>query len=53
MPSPFWTKEWAMYLWRRVYGEYMRPNDGLPVEREGHAPERYRGQLYPETVPDM
>jgi hypothetical protein len=35
----------ALYLWRRVYGEHMTPNDGFPIEVHGREPERYRGLL--------
>ncbi|MCB1121873.1 MAG: hypothetical protein KJT03_10015 [Verrucomicrobiae bacterium] len=35
----------ALYLWRRVYGEYMAPRDGFPIEVHGRMPERYRGLL--------
>lgn len=38
-------KEKAMYLWRRVYGEYMTPSEGFSIENEGEEPERYRGIL--------
>lgn len=34
-------RERALYLWRRVYGETMRPMDGLPIEAPGSTPERY------------
>jgi len=33
--------ERALYLWRRVYGETMRPQDGFPIESEGQEPRRY------------
>ena len=35
----------SLYLWRRVYGEYMPPSDGFPIEIHGREPERYRGLL--------
>ena len=35
----------SLYLWRRVYGEHMAPNDGFPIEVHGREPERYRGLL--------
>lgn len=35
----------ALYLWRRVYGEYMTPSQGFPIEEHGREPERYRGLL--------
>ena len=34
-------KERALYLWRRVYGEKMTPEDGFPIESEGNEPARY------------
>jgi hypothetical protein len=35
-------KERAMFLWRRVYGEKMRPEEGFPIEEPGQEPARYR-----------
>lgn len=35
----------SLYLWRRVYGEYMPPSEGFPIEVHGREPERYRGLL--------
>jgi hypothetical protein len=35
----------SLYLWRRVYGDHMAPNDGFPIEVHGLEPERYRGLL--------
>lgn len=32
----------SIYLWRRVFGEKMNPEDGFAIESEGEAPERYR-----------
>jgi hypothetical protein len=34
-------RERAMYLWRRVYGETMAPQDGFPIESPGTEPQRY------------
>jgi hypothetical protein len=34
-------KERAMYLWRRVYGETMAPQDGFAIESPGREPQRY------------
>jgi hypothetical protein len=34
-------KERAMYLWRRIYGETMRPEEGFPIETPGTEPQRY------------
>jgi len=35
----------ALYLWRRVYGEHMRPSDGFPIEEPGAEPVRYKQLL--------
>ena len=35
----------ALYLWRRVYGENMAPENGLAIEENGKEPERYRDIL--------
>ena len=35
-------REKAIYLWRRIYGETMRPEDGYPLQTPGHEPARYR-----------
>lgn len=35
-------KERSLYLWRRVYGEEMKPKEGFPIEISGTAPERYK-----------
>jgi len=35
----------ALYLWRRIYGEKMRPQDGFAVEEPGAEPQRYRDLL--------
>ncbi|HDS85048.1 MAG TPA: hypothetical protein ENN97_07645 [Phycisphaerales bacterium] len=35
-------REKAMYLWRRVYGETMRPEDGQPIHTPYTEPARYR-----------
>jgi len=34
-------RERALYLWRRVYGEKMRPENGFPIESKGQEPRRY------------
>lgn len=34
-------KEKAIFLWRRVYGEKMLPEDGFPIETTGTEPARY------------
>jgi hypothetical protein len=33
--------EKALYLWRRVYSDKMRPEDGFAIETEGAEPKRY------------
>lgn len=33
--------ERSMYLWRRIYGETMRPEDGYPIEEQGGVAQRY------------
>lgn len=33
----------ALYLWRRVYGEQMTPQEGFAIEQAGAEPERYKG----------
>jgi hypothetical protein len=38
-------KERAMYLWRRVYGEKMTPENGFAIEQPGTEPLRYNGLL--------
>jgi hypothetical protein len=38
-------KERAMYLWRRVYGEGMAPQDGFAIEQPGAEPQRYADLL--------
>lgn len=35
----------ALYLWRRVYGEKMAPQDGFVIEEPGAEPHRYSGLL--------
>ena len=35
-------REKALYLWRRVYGETMAPENGLPIEAAGLGPQRYK-----------
>jgi hypothetical protein len=34
-------KERALYLWRRVYGDTMSPEQGFPIETAGAEPKRY------------
>lgn len=38
-------RERALYLWRRIYGEKMTPENGLPVENPGAEPARYADLL--------
>jgi hypothetical protein len=35
----------ALYLWRRIYGESMAPQDGYAIEQSGAEPKRYAGLL--------
>jgi hypothetical protein len=35
----------ALYLWRRVYGEKMAPEEGFVIEQPGTEPQRYRDLL--------
>jgi hypothetical protein len=34
-------RERSLYLWRRIYGETMTPEQGLPIETPGDEPKRY------------
>ncbi|MBN2457045.1 MAG: hypothetical protein JXB29_11020 [Sedimentisphaerales bacterium] len=38
-------QEKALYIWRRVYGENMSPEDGMAIETYGGEPQRYKGLL--------
>ena len=38
-------KSRALYLWRRVYGEKMAPDDGFLIEQPGMEPQRYKDLL--------
>jgi hypothetical protein len=35
----------SLYLWRRVYGEQMQPQDGYAIEEPGVEPQRYKDLL--------
>jgi hypothetical protein len=35
----------ALYLWRRVYGEKMTPEEGFAIEQPGTEPQRYKDLL--------
>ncbi len=35
----------ALYLWRRVYGEQMTPQEGFAIEEPGTEPQRYKDLL--------
>jgi hypothetical protein len=35
----------ALYLWRRVYGEQMTPQEGFAIEESGTEPQRYKDLL--------
>ena len=39
----------ALYLWRRIYGEKMAPEDGYAIEEPGTEPQRYKNLL--EALP--
>ena len=39
----------ALYLWRRIYGEKMAPDDGYAIEEPGTEPRRYKDLL--EALP--
>lgn len=39
----------ALYLWRRIYGEKMTPEQGFPIEQHGAEPGRYADLL--ENLP--
>ena len=34
-------KEKALYLWRRIYSDKIRPEDGFAIDTEGEEPKRY------------
>ncbi len=38
-------KSRALYLWRRVYGEHLAPQEGFPIEEPGVEPRRYADLL--------
>ncbi len=38
-------RERALYLWRRVFSDKISPEAGVPMEKEGYSPERYKGWL--------
>lgn len=35
-------REKAIYLWRRIYGEKLRPEEGYPIQTSGQEPARYQ-----------
>lgn len=43
----------ALYLWRRIYGETMAPQDGFPIEEPGAEPKRYAGLLQALPIRDQ
>lgn len=45
----------ALYLWRRVYGENIAPENGLTIEKPGAEPERYKDllELLPPSERDL
>jgi len=38
-------KKRSLYLWRRIYGEQMSPQDGFSIEEPGAEPQRYKELL--------
>ena len=38
-------KEKSIYIWRRIYGEYMKPSDGYSIEDPNVEPKRYENLL--------
>ena len=45
-------QERSIYLWRRVYGEHMTPNEGFAIEQDGSAPARYQELLGEQNIVD-
>ena len=45
-------KEKAIYLWRRVYGEKMAPENGFAIEEPNDEPSRYTGMFKKLRVKD-
>ena len=45
-------KERSLYLWRRVYGEFMSPSKAFPIEEMGEEPARYRDVFNRLSVKD-
>ena len=43
----------SLYLWRRIYGEHMTPEEGFPIETPGTHPERYAGLLRELKLPEQ
>jgi hypothetical protein len=43
----------ALYLWRRIYGENMAPQEGFPIEDPGAEPRRYAGLLKALPIQDQ
>ena len=43
----------ALYLWRRVYGEKMAPQEGFPIEEPGTEPKRYADLLKVLPIEDQ
>lgn len=43
----------SLYLWRRIYGEHMRPVDGYAIEIPGTYPERYAELLRDLKLPEQ
>lgn len=45
-------KSRALYLWRRIYGEKMAPENGFPIEQSGTEPQRYKDLLQALPIKD-
>jgi hypothetical protein len=43
----------SLYLWRRIYGDFMSPADGFDIETPGTHPERYAGLLRDLKLPEQ
>ncbi|MEZ5590383.1 MAG: hypothetical protein R3F53_06625 [Gammaproteobacteria bacterium] len=46
------NKARSIYLWRRIYGDYMPPSEGFPLAEEGKEPARYDDLLGEQTFWD-
>jgi len=46
------NKARSIYLWRRIYSDYMPPSEGYPLAKEGEEPARYDDMLGEQTFWD-